>query len=35
MDACLVKPLSVERLRATLERWLPVEAESSASDRPD
>jgi two-component system sensor histidine kinase EvgS len=35
MDAYLVKPVSVERLRATLERWLPVLAESSASDRPD
>jgi signal transduction histidine kinase/DNA-binding NarL/FixJ family response regulator len=35
MDAYLVKPVSVERLRATLERWLPVQAESSASDRPD
>jgi signal transduction histidine kinase/DNA-binding NarL/FixJ family response regulator len=35
MDAYLVKPVSVERLRATLERWLPVKAESSASDRPD
>jgi CheY-like chemotaxis protein/HPt (histidine-containing phosphotransfer) domain-containing protein len=35
MDAYLVKPVSVERLRATLERWLPVQAESGASDRPD
>jgi len=35
MDAYLVKPVSVERLRATLERWLPVQAESSASERPD
>ena len=35
MDAYLVKPVSVERLRATLERWLPVQAESSTSDRPD
>jgi len=30
-----VKPVSVERLRATLERWLPVQAESSVGDRPD
>ena len=29
MDAYLVKPVSIERLRATLERWLPVQAESS------
>jgi HPt (histidine-containing phosphotransfer) domain-containing protein len=35
MDAYLVKPVSVERLRATLERWLPVQAESGAIDRPD
>ena len=35
MDAYLVKPVSVERLRATLERWLPIQVESSASDRPD
>jgi CheY-like chemotaxis protein/HPt (histidine-containing phosphotransfer) domain-containing protein len=35
MDAYLVKPVSVERLRATLERWLPVQAESSVSERPD
>jgi len=35
MDACLVKPVSIERLRATLERWLSVQAESSVSDRPD
>src|SRR5215470_13725498 len=35
MDAYLVKPVSVERLRATLERWLPVQAESSVGDRPD
>jgi CheY-like chemotaxis protein/HPt (histidine-containing phosphotransfer) domain-containing protein len=34
MDAYLVKPVSLERLRATLERWLPVQAESSV-DHPD
>ena len=33
MDAYLLKPVSVERLRAILERWLPVQAESSTSDR--
>jgi len=33
MDAYLLKPVSVERLRATLERWLPVQSESSTSDR--
>src|SRR5215471_10855764 len=31
MDACLVKPVSIERLRTTLERWLPIEGESDAS----
>src|SRR5262249_18993448 len=35
MDAYLVKPVSIERLRATLERWLPVQAESSVGDRSD
>src|SRR5262249_3436239 len=35
MDAYLVKPVSIERLRATLDRWLPVQAESSVGDRPD
>ncbi len=33
MDAYLVKPVSIERLRATLERWLPIGDESS-SRRP-
>jgi CheY-like chemotaxis protein/HPt (histidine-containing phosphotransfer) domain-containing protein len=27
MDACLVKPVSIDRLRATLQRWLPVEGQ--------
>jgi CheY-like chemotaxis protein/HPt (histidine-containing phosphotransfer) domain-containing protein len=30
MDAYLVKPVSIDRLRATLERWLPLQAEISA-----
>jgi HPt (histidine-containing phosphotransfer) domain-containing protein len=29
MDACLVKPVSIDRLRATLQRWLPVEGQIS------
>jgi CheY-like chemotaxis protein/HPt (histidine-containing phosphotransfer) domain-containing protein len=29
MDAYLAKPVNIERLRATLERWLPIAAESS------
>jgi signal transduction histidine kinase/FixJ family two-component response regulator/HPt (histidine-containing phosphotransfer) domain-containing protein len=29
MDAYLVKPVSIERLRATLERWLPIRNEVS------
>jgi HPt (histidine-containing phosphotransfer) domain-containing protein len=35
MDAYLVKPLSVEQLRATLERWLPIEEDSSVGHRSD
>ena len=35
MDAYLVKPVSMEHLRATLERWLPVQEESSVGDRVD
>ena len=31
MDAYLVKPVSIERLRATLERWLPIQEESNAA----
>jgi HPt (histidine-containing phosphotransfer) domain-containing protein len=35
MDAYLVKPVRIEHLRATLERWLPVQEESSVGDRAD
>jgi signal transduction histidine kinase/DNA-binding response OmpR family regulator len=35
MDAYLVKPVSIEQLRATLERWLPIQEESSVGDRTD
>jgi signal transduction histidine kinase/CheY-like chemotaxis protein/HPt (histidine-containing phosphotransfer) domain-containing protein len=35
MDAYLVKPVSIEHLRATLERWLPVQEESSVGNRID
>jgi signal transduction histidine kinase/DNA-binding response OmpR family regulator len=29
MDAYLVKPVSIDRLRATLERWLPIQGKDS------
>jgi CheY-like chemotaxis protein/HPt (histidine-containing phosphotransfer) domain-containing protein len=35
MDAYLVKPVSIERLRATLERWLPIQEESSVGGQSD
>jgi signal transduction histidine kinase/CheY-like chemotaxis protein/HPt (histidine-containing phosphotransfer) domain-containing protein len=35
MDAYLVKPLNIERLRATLERWLPIREASSIGDLAD
>jgi two-component system, NarL family, sensor histidine kinase EvgS len=35
MDACLVKPVSIERLRTTLARWLAIEEEDSIGDRGD
>jgi signal transduction histidine kinase/CheY-like chemotaxis protein/HPt (histidine-containing phosphotransfer) domain-containing protein len=35
MDAYLVKPVTIEQLRATLERWLPIREESSVGDRTD
>src|SRR5215831_13827155 len=31
MDAYLLKPVTIERLRATLERWLPIQGETDAS----
>jgi CheY-like chemotaxis protein/HPt (histidine-containing phosphotransfer) domain-containing protein len=33
MDAYLVKPVSIEHLRATLERWLPIQEESCVGYR--
>ena len=33
MDAYLAKPVNIERLRATLERWLPVSAAPTACRR--
>ena len=35
MDAYLVKPVSIERLRATLERWLPMQEEGNVRDPAD
>jgi len=35
MDAYLVKPVSIERLRATLERWLPIQEGDQVGDRPN
>ena len=35
MDGYLVKPVSIERLRATLERWLPIQEESGVGDQVD
>jgi signal transduction histidine kinase/DNA-binding NarL/FixJ family response regulator len=31
MDAYLLKPVTIERLRATLERWLPIEIEDNVA----
>src|SRR5262249_45788453 len=33
MDAYLLKPVNIERLRATLERWVPIQEESGVGDR--
>ena len=35
MDAYLAKPVSIERLRATLERWLPIQGEGDAAGPAD
>jgi CheY-like chemotaxis protein/HPt (histidine-containing phosphotransfer) domain-containing protein len=35
MDAYLAKPVSIERLRATLERWLPIRDESVGDEPAD
>jgi signal transduction histidine kinase/HPt (histidine-containing phosphotransfer) domain-containing protein len=35
MDAYLVKPVSIDRLRATLERWLPIQGEGSVGGPTD
>jgi signal transduction histidine kinase/DNA-binding LytR/AlgR family response regulator len=35
MDAYLVKPVRIERLRGTLERWLPIQNEGSRGRPPD
>jgi signal transduction histidine kinase/FixJ family two-component response regulator/HPt (histidine-containing phosphotransfer) domain-containing protein len=35
MDACLVKPVTIERLRTTLERWLPIQSDSDDSTSPN
>jgi len=35
MDACLIKPVTIERLRATLERWLSIEVENVAGRPTD
>jgi signal transduction histidine kinase/CheY-like chemotaxis protein/HPt (histidine-containing phosphotransfer) domain-containing protein len=35
MDGYLAKPVNIERLRATLERWLPINGESSIAAPAD
>ena len=35
MNAYLLKPVSIEQLRTTLERWLPIRGESSAGGAAD
>jgi len=35
MDAYLVKPVRIERLRATLERWLPIQGDDDAASPAD
>ena len=35
MDGYLVKPVSIERLRSTLERWLPIQSEPHVASSAD
>ena len=35
MDAYLVKPVRIERLRATLERWLPIQGDNDVTSPAD
>jgi signal transduction histidine kinase/DNA-binding response OmpR family regulator len=35
MDAYIVKPVNIERLRATLERWLPIQVEDHIAGAAD
>ena len=35
MDAYLVKPVKIERLRATLERWLPIQGDNDVTSPAD
>ncbi len=35
MDAYIVKPVDIERLRATLERWLPIQVEDHVAGPAD
>jgi CheY-like chemotaxis protein len=35
MDAYLVKPVRIERLRATLERWLPIQGDDDVTSPAD
>ena len=35
MNAYLLKPVSIEQLRTTLERWLPIRGENSANGPGD
>ena len=35
MDAYLAKPVNIDRLRATLERWLPIDETATATAAPD
>jgi signal transduction histidine kinase/DNA-binding response OmpR family regulator len=35
MDAYIVKPMNIERLRATLERWLPIQVEDHIAGPAD